>query len=72
MMGINRYGISELLHLTKKRCGKYILIEFIYDDSDDGDENSKHDGYDDDNDDDILYDDDHNFFFVQVDLLAAH
>jgi len=61
MMGINRYGISELLHLTKKRCGKYILIEFIYDDSD---ENSKHDGYDDDNDDDILYDDDHNFFFV--------
>jgi len=59
MMGINRYGISELLHLTKKRCGKYILIELIIDDSDDSD-----DGYDNDNDDDILYDNDHNFFVV--------
>ena len=77
MMDINRYGISELLHLTKKRCGKYILVEVIYDnsddidddsddidDSDDSDENDKHDGYDYDNDDDILYDDYHNFFFV--------
>ena len=59
MMGINRYGISELLHLTKKRCGKYILIELIIDDSDDSDN-----GYDNDNDDDILYDNDHNFFVV--------
>jgi hypothetical protein len=52
-MDINQCGISELLHLTKKRCGKYILIEIMYDDIDDGDENGKYDGCDDVNDDGI-------------------
>ena len=56
MMDINRYGISELLHLTKKRCGKYILVEVIYDNSEDDSDESDDDS--DDSDDDI--DDSHD------------
>ena len=57
MMDINRYGISELLHLTKKRCGKYILVEVIYDDSEDDSDESDDDSDDDSDDSDDDSDD---------------